>query len=42
VHEVREQRNRLVHDLEKMDNPLNLPTCVSRLCRYLSFLPIDW
>lgn len=40
--EVREYRNGLVHEREENLEPIAIDVARSRLCRYLSFLPLEW
>ena len=41
VHEVREYRNNIIHDLPPVQ-VFTFGECRSRLCKFLSFLPHDW
>ena len=42
AHAVREYRNSLVHAREDNVEPIAIDVARSRLCHYLSFLPIEW
>lgn len=43
VHEVRDYRNALVHQVRPSGVPvLTFAECSSRLCRFLSYLPPNW
>lgn len=42
VHEVREYRNALIHEREEPVEIVPLPDARQRLCRFFSYLPLDW
>lgn len=42
AHAVREYRNSLVHAGAEPPEPISIDVARSRLCHYLSFLPITW
>lgn len=42
AHAVREYRNSLVHEREADVEPITIGETRSRLCHFLSFLPIEW
>jgi hypothetical protein len=42
AHAVREYRNTLVHEREDQTEPISLADARSHLCRFFSFLPMNW
>lgn len=42
AHHVRDYRNSLVHEQEVGTKPVPISIARSHLCRYLSFLPLEW
>lgn len=42
VHAVREYRNRLVHEANTAAAPIDFTTARGYLCRFFSWMPLDW
>ena len=42
AHQVRDYRNRLVHERDESTEPVTILMARRSLCRYLSFLPLGW
>ena len=42
AHEVREYRNRLVHEGDDRGDAVSVPEARHRLCRFFSWLPLTW